>query len=94
MESLAIHTVTSRSTSANEEAEELLDSVDVGRTETRDSDTDNEAEVGTDTTDLEDLFEEMSDKAEQTDGSYFPFPSKIFALLYLLLNSPHPMVIV
>ena len=46
MESLAIHTVTSRSTSANEEAEELLDSEDVGRTETRDSDTDNEAEVG------------------------------------------------
>ena len=53
MESLAIHTVTSRSTSANEEAEELPDSEDVGRTETRDSDTDNEAEVGTDTTDLE-----------------------------------------
>ena len=72
----------------------IPDSEDVGRTETCDSDTDNEAEVGTDTTDLEDLFEEMSDKAEQTDGSYFPFPSKIFALLYLLLNSPHPMVIV
>ena len=38
------------------------------------------------------IFEEMNDKAGQTNGSYFPFPSKIFAQLYLLLNSPHPMV--
>ena len=29
---------------------------------------------------LEDLFEEMNDKAGQSNGSYFPFPSKIFAL--------------
>ena len=58
-------------------------------TATRDSDIENETE---DTTDLEDLFEEMDDKAGQSNGSYFPFPSKIFALLYLLVNSPHPMV--
>ena len=58
-------------------------------TATRDSDIDNEAD---DTTDLEDLFEEMNDKAGQINGSYIPFPSKIFAQLYLLLNSPHPMV--
>lgn len=25
-------------------------------------------------------------------SSYYPFPSKIFALLYLLVNSPHPLV--
>ena len=73
MEGLAIHTVTSRSTSANEEAEELPDSEDVGRTETCDSDTDNEAEVGTDTTDLEDLFEEMSDKLSKPMEVIFPF---------------------
>ena len=54
----------------------------------RNSDIDNEAE---DTTDLEDLIEEMNDKVGQTNESYFPFPSKIFALLYLLLNSPHPI---
>lgn len=64
-------------------------SEDMYRTATRDSDIENEAE---DTTDLEDLFEEMNDKVGQSNGSYFPFPSKIFALLYLLVYSPHPMV--
>ena len=90
VESLAIHT--SNSTPNAIEEVELPDSEtseDMYGTATRDSDIDNEAE---DTTDLEDLFEEMNDKAGQTNGSYFPFPSKIFALLYLLLNSPHPMV--
>ena len=57
-------------------------------TATRDSDIENEAEG---MTDLEDLFEEMNDKAGQSNGGYFPFPSKIFALLYLLVSSPHPM---
>ena len=38
---------------------------------------------------LEDLIEEIR---EQSNESYYPFPSKIFALLYLLVNSPHPMV--
>ena len=58
-------------------------------TATRDSDIDNEAD---DTSDLEDLFEEMNDKAGQTNGSFFfSFPSKIFAQLYLLLNIPHPI---
>ena len=37
--------------------------------------------------DFEDLFKEMSDKTGQSNSSYFPFPSKIFAL-YLLVNSP------
>eukprot|EP00731_Ephydatia_muelleri_P001801 Em0001g1801a len=37
---------------------------------------------------LEDLIEEIR---EQSNESYYPFPSKIFALLYLLVNSPHPM---
>ena len=39
-------------------------------TATHDSDIDNEAE---DMTDLEDLFEEMNDKAGQSNGIYFPF---------------------
>ena len=37
----------------------------------------------------EDLIEEIR---EQGCGSCYPFPSKIFTLLYLLVNSPHPMV--
>ena len=28
----------------------------------------------------------------QYDESYYPFPSKIFALLYILVSSPHPLV--
>ena len=37
---------------------------------------------------LEDLIEEIR---EQSNESYYPFPSKIFALLYLLVNSHHPI---
>ncbi|KAL5516180.1 hypothetical protein EMCRGX_G001454 [Ephydatia muelleri] len=40
---------------------------------------------------LEDLIEEIR---EQSNESYYPLPSKIFALLYLLVNSPHSMVVV
>ena len=91
VESLAIHPSTSTTPNANEEVElpDSETSEDMYGTATRDSDIENEAE---DTTDLEELFEEMNDKAGESNGSYFPFPSKIFALLYLLLNSPHPMV--
>ncbi|KAL5484156.1 hypothetical protein EMCRGX_G020604 [Ephydatia muelleri] len=37
---------------------------------------------------LEDLIEEIR---EQSNESYYPFSSKIFALLYLLVNSHHPI---
>eukprot|EP00731_Ephydatia_muelleri_P036246 Em0223g1a len=33
-------------------------------------------------------FEELENT---TNESYYPFPSKIFALLFLLVYSPHPM---
>ena len=89
VKSLAIHPSTS-TPNANEEVElpDSETSEDMYGTATRDSDIENEAEG---MTNLEDLFEEMNDKAGQSNGSYFPFPSKIFALLYLLVSSPHPM---
>ena len=34
-------------------------------------------------------FEELENT---TNESYYPFPSKIFVLLFLLVYSPHPMV--
>ena len=39
---------------------------------------------------IEDLLEEMNDKAGQSNVSYFPFPLKVFTLCteYLLVNSP------
>lgn len=39
--------------------------------------------------DLEACFEELN---KTTNGSYHPFPSKVFALLFFLVNSPYPMV--
>ena len=38
---------------------------------------------------LEDHFEDLD---RENVGSYSPFPSKLFALLFILVNSPHPMV--
>ena len=38
---------------------------------------------------VEACFEELN---KTTNGSYLPFPSKDFALLFFLVNSPHPMV--
>ncbi|KAL5482287.1 hypothetical protein EMCRGX_G022596 [Ephydatia muelleri] len=37
---------------------------------------------------LEDHFEDLD---RENVGSYSPFPSKLFALLFILVNSPHPM---
>ncbi|KAL5510161.1 hypothetical protein EMCRGX_G005656 [Ephydatia muelleri] len=48
---------------------------------------DEEMDFGEDS-ELEDLIEEIR---EQSNESYYPFPPKIFTLLYLLVNSPHPM---
>ena len=31
-------------------------------------------------------------QAENLQDDYYPFPSKLFALLYLLVNSPRPLV--
>ncbi len=31
-------------------------------------------------------------EVETSSDDFWPFPSKVFALLYLLLNSPRPMV--
>ena len=39
--------------------------------------------------DLEACFEELN---KTKNGNYYPFPSKVFALLFFLVNSPHPMV--
>ena len=38
---------------------------------------------------LEDRFEDLD---RENVGSYSPFPSKLCALLFILVNSPHPMV--
>ena len=38
---------------------------------------------------LEDHFEDLE---RENGGSYSPFPSKLFALLFILVNSPHHMV--
>lgn len=38
---------------------------------------------------LEECFENLE---FSTNGNYSPFPSKIFAMLYLLINSPRPAV--
>ena len=68
---LPVHRMQMKSLNIDSERSE-----DMYGTATRDSDVDNYAE------DTTDLFEEMNDKAGQSNGRYFPFPSKIFALLY------------
>lgn len=39
-----------------------------------------------------DIAEWFNDLGQSSTGSFHPFPSKIFALLFFLVNSPHPMV--
>ena len=39
-----------------------------------------------------DIVEWFSGLGGLSTGNYHPFPSKIFALLFFLVNSPHPMV--
>ena len=53
-----------------------------------DEETQNDQEDITDCDDptLEECFEDLE------SGNYSPFPSKIFALLYLLVHSPQPVV--
>ena len=38
---------------------------------------------------LEKFFEDLE---SSTNASYYPFPSTMFALLYFLVYSPHPVV--
>ena len=45
--------------------------------------------VESDDPSLEECFENLE---SSSNGNYSPFPSKIFAMLYLLVNSPHPAV--
>lgn len=40
--------------------------------------------------DVKDLLEEVNSKDE--GANYYPFPSKLFFFLYLLIHSPHPIV--
>ena len=39
-----------------------------------------------------DIVEWFSGLGGLSTGNYHPFPSKIFAFLFFLVNSPHPMV--
>jgi hypothetical protein len=38
------------------------------------------------------LQERFEDRDRENVGSYSPFPSKLIALLFILVNFPHPMV--
>ena len=54
-----------------------------------DNDDDDDDDDDVDAFSLEDRFEDLD---RENGGSYSPFPSKLFALLFVLVNSPHPMV--
>ena len=57
-----------------------------------DSSDDVEDVVDDDDDDDPDIVEWFDGLGQSNTSNYHPFPSKIFALLFFLVNSPHPMV--